>query len=1316
MSSSSTTTSAPRRRLRRGLLATSLASLLALATLPLTAPVAAAASNLAGSATVTASSQNVATTQTAAKAVDGVATGYPTDSTKEWATIGGKAGSWLQLTWSAPVAIDRVVLYDRPNADDQVTSATLSFSDGTSVPAGTLTNSGAATTVTFGLKTVTSVRFTVNGTSATTHNIGLAEIQVWGDPAPAVNRAPVASAGADHPGITGVATPLDGSASTDPDGNPLTYLWAQASGAPAPLTGETNAKASFVPPAAGTYEFDLTVSDGSLSSTDRVAIAVAANAAPIANAGTDLSVYSGQTVMLDGSASSDPNGTAVTYAWTQEGTTPAAVTLTGPNAARPTFTPSVAGTYTFALTVSDGVLSSAPDTVKVVVDTAPPVATNLALVATATASSQNTATTQTAAKAIDGSALGYPTDYTREWATTGGTAGSWLKLTWAVPVLIDRIVLFDRPNTSDAITAATLAFSDGSSVNTGALVNAGTATTIPFAARTVTSVQLNITQTSAATANVGLAEIQVWGWNAVNRAPIANAGNDVAALTGATVALDGSGSTDPDGNSLSYAWTQLPDPGVPTVTLTGGSTAKPTFVPTAPGAYRFELTVSDSKLDDTDTVVVTVTQNAAPIADAGADLAGFTGKTVTLDGSASSDPNGTPLTFAWTQEGTTPAVVALTGAATAKPTFVPAKAGTYTFRLTVGDGSTTASDTVSVVVELTPNTVPIANAGPDQTVSPGATVTLDGSASTDPDAGTTLSYQWALTTGTGLSLTGPATAKPTFIASAVGTFVFTLTVGDGVATATDTVTIVVKEAGALTVANSGTSAVWRADFAAAGAGRSVQFQKRTIVTTVTTEVTTATWVSIGTATANSSGVATLTVSNPLEVSHLYRAVINVTSATPGVTNLVTYAAPRATKGTGLATVYVDTNEGATVNSKDIDWEGRFTITAGPPAGTSATGCTAQTDLVMKISGRGNYTWTLDKKPYKIGLDKKKNLCGMGEAKKWALIANHYDRSLLRNTVAMKIAQGFDGLAYTPDSVPVDVYVNGSYQGQYTLMERVNVGTSRVEIDELKDNQTGLNNTAPNITGGYLLEWDFRQGADHNFQVGGSGWVGIAEPENEVDGSGITSAQINWISNYVNQADTTLFSSNFADPTNGWRKYIDEKSVVDFYLMQELTKNLDANLYTSVYMYKTRDKVVNGVTVPGKLFFGPVWDFDTSMGDALYPGNQGTPTGWYLRNVNNNIEAKQTSETWFNRLFADPTFAKAVSDRWKQMYPKLVTSDAFIAQQSTVITASATANFQLWNINERLETVQVIKGSWPAEVSSLRTWLQQRIAYMQGQLG
>ena len=144
----------------------------------------AAESPLASSAVVTVSSENIETAQTGAKAVDGVASGYPADSTNEWATVGGGAGSWIQLTWAQDVSLDEVVLYDRPNTDDQITGAVLTFSDGSAVEVGSLTNSGAGVSVAFAARAVSWVKLTITSVSSTTYNVGLAEFEAFGSSQP----------------------------------------------------------------------------------------------------------------------------------------------------------------------------------------------------------------------------------------------------------------------------------------------------------------------------------------------------------------------------------------------------------------------------------------------------------------------------------------------------------------------------------------------------------------------------------------------------------------------------------------------------------------------------------------------------------------------------------------------------------------------------------------------------------------------------------------------------------------------------------------------------------------------------------------------------------------------------------------------------------------------------------------------------------------------------------------------------------------------------------------------------------------------------
>jgi VCBS repeat-containing protein len=620
--------------------------------------------NIAGLATVTASSQNAGTGQLAVKAVDGVADGWPGDYTREWATNGQRTGAWLRLAWSSAYVIDQVVLYDRPNTDDRITGATLSFSDGSSVTVGSLNNTGSAVTVSFTPRTVTSLTLTVTGVSSTTLNVGLAEIQVYGSPAGSSNQPPTANAGADQSINEGAAANLPGSGS-DPDGTIASYAWAQTAGPTVALSGANAATASFTAPqvtASTVLTFRLTVTDNAgATASDTVNVTVndvpVANQPPTANAGPDQTVNQGVLVQLTGSGT-DPEGSTLIYQWTQ--TAGPSVVLSNATTATPSFTSPTglaqATVLTFRLTVTDIAGATGTDTVNVTVQAAQ-TSTNIAGLATVTASSQNAGTGQLAVKAVDGVADGWPGDYTREWATNGQRTGAWLRLAWSSAYVIDQVVLYDRPNTDDRITGATLSFSDGSSVTVGSLNNTGSAVTVSFTPRTVTSLTLTVTGVSSTTLNVGLAEIQVYGSPAgsSNQPPTANAGADQSINEGAAANLPGSGS-DPDGTIASYAWAQTAGP---TVALSGANAATASFTApqvTASTVLTFRLTVTDNAgATASDTVNVTV--NDVPVANqpplvTSACVGTPAGTPIGNGVLAATDPEGQALTFELVSNGT----------------------------------------------------------------------------------------------------------------------------------------------------------------------------------------------------------------------------------------------------------------------------------------------------------------------------------------------------------------------------------------------------------------------------------------------------------------------------------------------------------------------------------------------------------------------------------------------------------------------------------------------------------------------------------------
>src|SRR5215831_12130162 len=275
-----------------------------------------------------------------------------------------------------------------------------------------------------------------------------------------------------------------------------------------------------------------------------------------------------------------------------------------------------------------------------------------------------------------------------------------------------------------------------------------------------------------------------------NTPPVAKAGTNQTVPVGATVHLDGSASSDVDGDPLTYAWTLISKPAGSAAALTGANTVSPTFVADKSGSYTAQLIVNDGKIDSAASTVVITTQNTAPVANPGANQTVNVGAVVQLNGAGSTDVDGDPLTFRWTlitvPSGST---AALSNPLIVNPTFTVDLSGTYVVQLIVNDGKV---DSAPVNVTITTNILaPTANAGANQTVVHGATVTLHGSG-TDPQ-NLPLTFQWSLTSkpaGSSAALSSTTIASPTFVADQPGNYVAQLIVSNGTLnSAPSTVTI-----------------------------------------------------------------------------------------------------------------------------------------------------------------------------------------------------------------------------------------------------------------------------------------------------------------------------------------------------------------------------------------------------------------------------------------------------------------------------------------------------------------------------------------------
>ena len=394
-----------------------------------------------------------------------------------------------------------------------------------------------------------------------------------------------------------------------------------------------------------------------------------------------------------------------------------------------------------------------------------------------------------------------------------------------------------------------------------------------------------------------------------------------------------------------------------------------------------------------------------------------------------------------------------------------------------------------------------------------------------------------------------------------------------------------------------------------------------------------------------------------------------------------------TQLTNLPALYITTNEAAPITSKETWVPGNLTIAAPNETIGAYNGA-------IEIRGRGNSTWGMEKKPYRIRLASKYNLLGMpAKERNWVLLANYADKTLMRNALAFEISK-FLGLPYSAPYRFVDVYLNDEYIGNYLLTDHIQVAEKRVEIETQKNTDT----EEPAITGGYLVEADGFADAEVSKFITSRGMkFTIKSPDEET----INSQQTNYITNFFQSVEDKLFASDFQDPQNGYMSNMDQTSLVNWYLACEITGNSDS--FWSTYMFKKKND--------DKIYFGPLWDFDVAFNNDLRLGDT-----TYKRMSRNGHS--QANRIWIERMLLDENFRAALSKRWKELKSAgLVTHlNSLISNMKTTLDQSQAKNFERWPVlDTRVYQEFKATGTYDEHVEFMRSTVRKRMAWLELQL-
>ena len=366
------------------------------------------------------------------------------------------------------------------------------------------------------------------------------------------------------------------------------------------------------------------------------------------------------------------------------------------------------------------------------------------------------------------------------------------------------------------------------------------------------------------------------------------------------------------------------------------------------------------------------------------------------------------------------------------------------------------------------------------------------------------------------------------------------------------------------------------------------------------------------------------------------------------------------KHSGLPVVVINTPGGAEIPPKTEDWLADATLTI---YNTDATIGYAGT---TGIRGRGNSTWKYPKKPYALKLDSKAEILGMPKHKRWVLLANWLDRTLLRNHVSFRIAMQTD-LAWTPRGEFVEVVLNGKHVGNYYLCEHIKVDKNRVDIHELEETD---------VDGGFMMEIDTYYDEPFKFKSAKRQFPYMFKDPDEVN-----DAQFAFMRDFIGNLEGALYDkSRFA--AREYADYLDVDSFVDWWITYELTGNTETKHPKSTYVYKDKG---------GKLKAGPVWDFD-----------------WKTYRLNNEEWVTKT-HLYYDVLFTDPVFVAAVKERWNLYETKLRAIPQFIEAEARRIRNSEEVNHQMWPVTQN--TNEDINLSFSEAVARMKMSYEAKLEFM-----